>query len=133
FLQEKCTEYMMEYQPFAGFRAIQCLQASSDVDRDVYTCGAKGLKSMCAGGSNPMEAKLIDSLCKEYVDTLTTIDPKANAGGRATRECRALLPGVGSDDRHAKMIECAKKRAQDFKAQGASRFAFFSCIESGGK
>lgn len=123
FLKSKCEEYRTAFVPAAAEAAVQCLSKSTDVDRDSYKCGNEGLRTVCPDSS-------VDAPCTQWVAALTRIDPTANAGGRATRECRTLLPGLTTAHRAA-VLACAPARAASFGkfTKGNARFALYSCIE----
>ena len=69
----------------------------------------------------------MNAKCGQIVSAITAIDPDANKGGRITRQCRALLPGLKSGAQND-VAACVPSLASSF-GRGMARFAFYSCVE----
>jgi hypothetical protein len=141
FLEAKCSSYVTKFDRPAADLAIGCLQDASEqpggTGRVIYSCGTTALKHICRESA-------LDATCKALVDEIGTASKKANAGGRLTRQCRALLPGI-NDAGVAKIKTCVKEdiaalktnaansagnggNAQEYKDSFAP-YAFYSCVE----
>ena len=123
FAEGKCNDYVTKLEPAAAKAAIDCLLATKkgDTYQNIYTCGAVGLRRVCQDAS-------LDAECKGIVDSVKTSDPNANTGGRLTRECRALLPGLKPAARR-EVASCVKQRAPSFATGGFANEALWSCVE----
>ncbi len=123
FAEGKCNDYVTKFEPAAAKAAIDCLMAakSGDTYQNIYTCGAVGLRRVCQDSS-------LDAECKGIVDSVKTAAPNANAGGRVTRQCRALLSGLKPEARK-EVASCVKTRAPSFATGGFANEALWSCIE----
>lgn len=141
FLEAKCASYVTKFDRPAADLAIGCLQDASErpggTARVIYSCGTTALKHICRESS-------LDATCKGMVDEIATASKKANAGGRLTRQCRALLPGI-NDAGVAKVKTCVKEEIASLKANAANSagnggdaqeykdafapYAFYSCVE----
>jgi hypothetical protein len=64
-----------------------------------------------------------DDTCKGLVDTIKAASPDANKGGRLTRQCRSLLPGI-KPAAVTKLKTCVQAEAASL-----GQFTLYSCIE----
>jgi uncharacterized protein YaaQ len=141
FLEAKCASYVTKFDRPAADLAIGCLQDASEqpggTGRVIYSCGTTALKHICRETS-------LDSTCKGMVDEIGSASKKANAGGRLTRQCRTLLPGI-NEAGVAKLKTCVKEQIASLKTNAANSasnggdaqeykdafapYAFYSCVE----
>lgn len=122
FAIKHCASYLKNYSPTAASATIACLTDSSKKTyQNIYACGALGLKKVCRNPS------AVNASCKQIVEAITAVDPKANAGGRVTRECRTLMPGL-TTAAQAKVKSCVPNLARSF-GESLARYAFYSCVE----
>jgi len=118
FVVMQCKSYRTNFDPPAAKAAIECLtNPSTKVYDSIYSCGALGLKQVCKDTTQ-------DDTCKGIVDTIKAASPDANKGGRLTRQCRALLPGL-KPAAVTKLKTCVQE-----EAAGLGQFTLYSCIES---
>ena len=121
FARSHCEMYRTKFSPSAAASAISCLlDPSKQAYDNIYTCGQLGLKRVCKDDA-------VNAKCGQIVSAITAIDPDANKGGRITRQCRALLPGLKSGAQND-VAACVPSLASSF-GRGMARFAFYSCVE----
>lgn len=122
FYVSHCANYLKNFQPAAAKATIDCLMdPARKASDDIYACGAVGLRHVCLdpAGSN--------ATCKQIVDTVKKIDPKADDGGKLTRQCHSLLPGLTPAARQT-VIQCVPGLAAEF-GESLAQYTFYSCIE----
>jgi|GEM_PF-5219331 len=120
FIASQCESYRTKFAPIAASAALACLTNSKDIRRNVYECGRVGLNAVCLDSA-------VDARCNQIVGDITSVDPKANNGGRITRQCRSLLSGLEESAR-TEVSTCVPAKARLFGAESA-KFALYSCIE----
>jgi hypothetical protein len=117
FVVSQCKNYRTNFDPPAAKAAIDCLtNPNTKVYDNIYSCGALGLKKMCKDTTQ-------DDTCKGLVDTIKAASPDANKGGRLTRQCRSLLPGL-KPAAVTKLKTCVQAEAASL-----GQFTLYSCIE----
>lgn len=123
FAASRCKVYVDKLQTAAAKAAIACLLDPAKKTYDnIYTCGNLGMKKVCRN-------ETVNGLCKEIVDSIVAIDPNANAGGRITRQCRTMMPGLKAAARD-EIKRCAPGLARSFhESQIGAQYAFYSCVE----
>jgi hypothetical protein len=122
FAREHCASYLANYEPAAAKATIDCLtDPSKPTYQNIYTCGTLGLKKVCRDTA-------VNETCKGIVDAIVAMEAEANAGGRITRQCRALMPGLKLAARAA-VKTCVTNRVQEMRAVGSARHTFYSCVE----
>ncbi len=121
FLRSHCNMYRTKLQPVAAAAAVSCLlDQKKQTYENVYACGQLGLKRVCKDDA-------VNDTCKGIVESITRIDPKANAGGRLTRQCRTLMPGL-KPSAQSEVAACVPGLAQR-SGESLARYAFYSCVE----
>jgi hypothetical protein len=122
FTRHRCNVYLTKFQPGPGKAAINCLLDPDKMVYDnIYTCGTVALNQTCR------DPESVDALCKDLVDKVKAIAPDANKGGRLTRQCRTLMPGLTPSAR-TEVATCTPDLAQSFGADYA-HYALYSCVE----
>jgi hypothetical protein len=120
FSRKQCNMYAKKFEPAAAREALSCLLSAKNTENEIYSCGAQGLKKVCRNPS-------LDAACKEIVDSVVAVDRDANKGGRLTRQCRTMLPGLKATTQ-AEVKTCVAPLARSF-GRGSAQYAFYSCIE----
>ncbi len=122
FATRHCASYLSNYEPAAAKATIDCLtDPAKETYQNIYACGALGLKKVCR------DPGAVDAACKQIVAQIVAVDPQANAGGRVTRECRSLMPGLKAAAR-TEVAKCTGPLAKSF-GKSLARYAFYSCVE----
>lgn len=130
FTKKKCESYLSKFAPAMALDATECLLSPDLKTYDnIYTCGSNALKRACRDTS-------VDATCKSIVAEVEGIErsvtgttkPTVNAGGRLTRQCRALLPGLKAEAR-TELKDCVGPVARSFAGSGLIKYAFYSCVE----
>lgn len=121
FARSHCNMYRTKLAPAAAAAAVSCLlDPAKKTYENIYACGQLGLKKVCKDDS-------LNETCRKIVEDITKVDPKANAGGRLTRQCRSLLPGLKASAR-SEVAACVAPLAKSF-GTGMAKYAFYSCVE----
>lgn len=121
FARSHCEMYRTKLAPAAAAAAISCLlDPAKKTYENIYACGQLGLKKVCKDDS-------LNESCRKITEAITSVDPKANAGGRITRQCRSLLPGLKASAR-TEVATCVPSLAKSF-GEGMAKYAFYSCVE----
>ncbi|MEZ4439125.1 MAG: hypothetical protein R3B72_08550 [Polyangiaceae bacterium] len=128
FVAAKCQSYLTRFTGPAADVAIACLMdPERSVTDAIYACGARGLRAVCRNEE-------VHDACAEMVDTIDAAADAAgkgetpNAGGRLTKQCRALLPGLGAEAQVA-MKGCVAQQAPSFAEFEMATYTFYSCVE----
>lgn len=120
FALAHCKMYASKFSPPAAKAAIDCLMDPAKTYGDIYACGQLGLKRVCKDAS-------VDDACKGIVSAITAVDPDANKGGKLTRQCRALMPGLKRATQ-TEVAACVPNLASRF-GRSLAQYAFYSCVE----
>jgi hypothetical protein len=128
FVASKCQAYVDRFKGKAADVAVACLMdPSQSVTEAIYSCGAKGLRAIC-------RTEDVNEPCQQMVDAIDAAAAAAgqgetpNAGGRITKQCRALLPGLTAEARDA-VAACIGTQAESFAPYGMATYTFYSCVE----
>jgi hypothetical protein len=122
FAESQCNDYIAKLEPAASELAIKCLlnPPKGSTYSNIFTCGNAGMRSVCRDPG-------LDDACAQVVKSIREIDRDANKGGRITRQCRELLPGL-KPAAQQEVLKCVPDLAKEF-GKDLARFAFYSCIE----